>query len=73
MLEPCGAGANSKTGCAFSQVSKFNIGLDVVYFEDGTVWGNYGYGYAFPNPDGTYARIRTDDSQAAPSPAPTRN
>ncbi|HEV2495870.1 MAG TPA: hypothetical protein VG204_22800 [Terriglobia bacterium] len=46
-----------KTGCAFAEVAKFNIGVDVVYFEDGTIWGNYGYGYALPNPDGIFTRV----------------
>ena len=55
--EPCVDRARSKTGCAFAEVSKFNIGLDIVYFEDGTIWGNYGYGYAVPNPDGIFTRV----------------
>ncbi len=55
--EPCINRVNSKIGCAFVEVSKFNIGIDVVYFEDGTIWGNYGYGYAFPNPDGVFTRV----------------
>jgi hypothetical protein len=54
---PCSDRANSKTGCAFAEVSKFNIGLDIVYFQDGTIWGNYGYGYAVPNPDGMFTRV----------------
>jgi hypothetical protein len=54
--EPCLERINSKKGCAFAEVSKFNIGIDVVYFDDGTIWGNYGYGYAIPNPDGIFTR-----------------
>ena len=59
--EPCVDRANSKTGCAFAEVSRFNIGIDVVYFEDGTIWGNYGYGYALPNPDGIFTRVDARD------------
>lgn len=59
--EPCNIRASSKTGCAFAEVSKFNIGLDMVYFEDGTIWGNYGYGYALPNPDGIFTRVDARD------------
>jgi len=55
--QPCEERANSKTGCSFAEVSKFNIGIDVVYFDDGTIWGNYGYGYATPNPDGIFTRV----------------
>lgn len=54
----------SKLGCAFAEVSKFNIGIDIVYFEDGTIWGNYGYGYAVPNPDGIFTRVDTNDPRA---------
>ena len=54
--EPCRARANPKTGCAFAEVSRFNIGVDVVYFEDGTIRGTYGYGYALPNLDGIFTR-----------------
>src|SRR5208283_666773 len=59
--KPCRERANSKTGCAFAKVSKFNIGIDIVYFEDGTIWGNYGYGYALPNPDGIFTRVDARD------------
>ena len=45
---------------AFAEVSKFNIGVDVVHFEDGTIWGNYGYGYATPNPDGIFTRVSAE-------------
>lgn len=55
--QPCRDRYNSKTGCAYAEVSKFNFGLDIVYFEDGTIWGNYGYGYALPNPDGIFTRV----------------
>jgi len=61
--EPCRDRRNSKIGCAFSKVSKFNIGLGIVYFEDGTIWGNYGYGYAVPNPDGIYTRLEARGSR----------
>lgn len=59
--EPCSHRENSKTGCAFAEVSKFNVGVDIVYFEDGTIWGNYGYGYALPNPDGIFTRVDERD------------
>lgn len=59
--EPCLKRLNSKTGCAFSEVAKFNIGVDVVHFEDGTIWGNYGYGYALPSPDGIFRRVEARD------------
>lgn len=71
--EPCVHRANSKTGCAFAEVSKFNIGVDVVYFEDGTIWGNYGYGYALPNPDGIFTRVDAHDFPGLASPAPAVN
>ncbi len=71
--EPCIERANSKTGCAFAEVSKFNIGLDVVYFEDGTIWGNYGYGHALPNPDGIFTRVNARDFSGIVSPASTVN
>jgi hypothetical protein len=71
--EPCTARANSKTGCAFAEVSKFNIGVDVVYFEDGTIWGNYGYGYALPNPDGIFRRVDAQDFPGIVSPASAPN
>jgi len=54
---PCVDRMHSKTGCAFAEVRKFNIGIDIVYFEDGTIWGNYGFGYALPNPDGIFTRV----------------
>jgi len=55
--EPCETRQHSRLGCAFAEVSKFNVGIDIVYFEDGTIWGNYGYGYALPNPDGIFTRV----------------
>jgi hypothetical protein len=68
-VEPCLRRLNSKKGCAFSEVSKFNIGLDVAYFEDGTIWGNYGYGYALPSPDGIFRRVEARDlPRLAPLP-----
>jgi hypothetical protein len=57
---PCDERNNRETGCAFAEVSKFNIGVDVVHFEDGTIWGNYGYGYATPNPDGIFTRVSAE-------------
>ncbi len=69
--EPCVDRAGSKTGCAFAEVSKFNIGVDVVYFEDGTIWGNYGYGYALPNADGIFTRTEARDLPGAVSPGST--
>jgi len=66
---PCAERANSRTGCAFAEVPKFNFGIDVVYFEDGTIWGNYGYGYATPNPDGIFTRLNTHDTPDNGSPA----
>jgi len=71
--EPCTDRANSKTGCAFAEVSKFNVGTDVVYFEDGTIWGNYGYGYARPNPDGVFTRVDAHDVPGLVSPASAAN
>jgi hypothetical protein len=71
--EPCIDRVSSKTGCAFSEVAKFNIGLDIVYFEDGTIWGNYGFGYAFPNPDGIYTRVQARDPQGDLGPPPETN
>lgn len=68
---PCRDRANSKTGCAFAEVSKFNIAVDVVYFEDGTIWGNYGYGYALPNPDGIFTRVDASHFPVAVRPAST--
>jgi hypothetical protein len=65
---PCAERANSRTGCAFAEVPKFNFGVDVVYFEDGTIWGNYGYGYATPNPDGIFTRVNTHDTPDNGSP-----
>jgi hypothetical protein len=71
--EPCSERISSKKGCAFSQVSKFNIGLDVVHFSDGTIWGNYGYGYALPNPDGIFKRVDARDFPGVvPQPAETK-
>ena len=71
--EPCRMRAISQTGCAFAKVSEFNIGLDIVYFEDGSIWGNYGYGYALPNPDGIHTRVQAHDSQGSLSAAPAPN
>jgi hypothetical protein len=68
--EPCVDRVHSKTGCAFTEVSKFNIGVDIVYFEDGTIWGNYGYGYALPNPNGIFTRVDARDFPGLASPAP---
>jgi len=67
--EPCERRANSKTGCAFAEVPKFNVGIDVVYFDDGTIWGNYGYGYATPNPDGIFTRVNAHESPGIADPA----
>jgi len=67
--EPCENRANSKTGCAFAEVSKFNMGVDIVYFEDGTIWGNYGYGYALSNRDGIFTRVDARDFPGLVSPA----
>ncbi len=71
--QPCNARAYSKTGCAFTEVPKFNIGVDVVYFDDGTIWGNYGYGYAVPNPDGVFTRVDASDFPGILGPAPEPN
>jgi hypothetical protein len=68
--EPCALRHGSKDGCAFTEVSKFNVGIDIVYFEDGTIWGNYGYGYAQPNPDGIYTRVDAHDSTGLLNPPP---
>jgi hypothetical protein len=67
--EPCSERIYSKKGCAFAEASKFNIGVDVVYFDDGTIWGNYGYGYAIPNPDGIFTRVNAHDSPGIANPA----
>jgi len=67
--EPCAERSLSKTGCAFAEVSKFNIAVDVVYFDDGTIWGNYGYGYAIPNPDGIFTRVNARESPGIADPA----
>ena len=71
--DPCEERANSKTGCAFAEVPKFNVGLDIVYFDDGTIWGNYGYGYAIPNPDGIFTRVEAHGSPRIASPASSSN
>lgn len=71
--EPCEDRADSETGCAFAEVSKFNIGVDIVYFEDGTIWGNYGYGYALANPDGIFTRVDERDFPGLVSPASVAN
>ncbi|MGD0694771.1 MAG: hypothetical protein ABSB82_07935 [Terriglobia bacterium] len=71
--EPCLERRRSKTGCAFAEAPKFNIGIDVVYFEDGTIWGNYGFGYALPDPDGIFTRVNAGDLPGIVSPAPRPN
>ncbi|MGD0224574.1 MAG: hypothetical protein ABSF71_19765 [Terriglobia bacterium] len=71
--EPCALRANSETGCAFAKVSKFNIGIVVVYFEDGTIWGNFGYGYAQPGPDGIFTRIGTHETTEGAVVTPPAN
>lgn len=71
--DPCRDRADSKTGCAFAEVPKFNIGIDVVYFEDGTIWGNYGYGYALPSPDGIFRRVDTHNFPGIVTPASAPN
>jgi hypothetical protein len=71
--KPCAERANSKTGCGFAEVSKFNIGVDVVYFDDGMIWGNYGYGYAIPNPDGIFTRVNVHDSPPLVDQGSARN
>lgn len=68
--EPCLDRINSKKGCAFSEVSMFNIGVDVVFFEDGSIWGNYGYGYALPGPDGIFKRVDARDFAGFVAPPP---
>jgi hypothetical protein len=60
----------SGLGCAFAEVPKFNIGVDIVYFEDGTIWGNYGYGYGLPNPDGIFSRLNENGTPVTGSPTP---
>ena len=72
-VEPCETRANSKTGCAFAEVPKFNFGIDVVYFEDGTIWGNYGYGYATPNPDGFFTRVNVHGASGITDPRSAPN
>jgi hypothetical protein len=49
--------ANSKFGWAYRAVPKFNVGIVVVYFDDGSIWGNFGFGYGVPNPDGVFTRV----------------
>jgi len=71
--DPCVTRQYSKFGCAFAEVSRFNIGIDIVYFEDGTIWGNYGYGYALPNPDGIFTRVDAHDVPGLVSPASAAN
>jgi hypothetical protein len=56
-IEPCESRASSELGCAFRAVPKFHVGIVVVYFEDGTIWGNFGFGYGHPNPDGIFTRV----------------
>jgi len=70
---PCDERYNPTTGCAFGEVSKFNIGADVVHFEDGTIWGNYGYGYATPNPNGIFTRVSTGGCPLVGGAAAARN
>ena len=67
--KPCAQRTNVNVGCGFEEVSKFNIAIDVVYFADGTIWGNFGYGYATPNPDGIFTRVNGDGSQRIAEPA----
>jgi hypothetical protein len=55
--EPCENGADSEVRCGFRAVPKFNVGIVVVYFEDGTIWGSFGFGYGHPNSDGIFARV----------------
>jgi len=71
--EPCKSRTDPKTGCTFTEVPKFNIGVDVVYFEDGTIWGNYGYGYALPNPDGVFTRVDAHDFPGIAGPSSAAN
>jgi hypothetical protein len=68
--EPCFNRSGTKKGCAFAEVSKFNVAVDIVYFEDGTIWGNYGYGYALPNPDGIFTRVDARDFPGLVNPPP---
>ncbi len=68
--KPCVERRNSKTGCAFADIPKFNVAIDIVYFDDGTIWGNFGYGYARPNPDGIYTRVNVPDPPGAAGPTP---
>jgi hypothetical protein len=70
---PCEQRANSKTGCAFAEVPKFNVGLDIVHFEDGAIWGNYGYGYALPTTDGIFKRVDATDVPGLAVPLPAAN
>ncbi len=49
--------ANSEFGWAYRAVPKFNVAIVVVYFADGTIWGNFGFGYGVPNPDGIFTRV----------------
>jgi hypothetical protein len=49
--------AHSKFGWAYRAVPKFNVGIVVVYFDDGSIWGNFGFGYGVPNPDGIFSRV----------------
>lgn len=71
--EPCVTRRYSRLGCAFAEVSKFNIGLDVVYFEDGSIWGNYGYGYAVPSRDGIFKRADARSFPGIVGAAPAAN
>ncbi len=49
--------ANSEFGWAYRAVPKFNVAIVVAYFADGTIWGNFGFGYGVPNPDGIFSRV----------------
>lgn len=71
--EPCARRANSKTGCAFAEVPKFNIGIVIAYFEDGTIWGNFGYGYATPGADGIFTRVGASQVPGGLEPTPPAN
>lgn len=68
MTPPPAEAANSGTRRTLSYVSKFNVSIDVVYFEDGTRWANYGYGYASPNSDGTFTRLDAEEPPETSGP-----
>jgi hypothetical protein len=71
--KPCAERIHSNTGCAFAEVPKFNIGVDIAYFEDGTIWGNHGYGYALPNSNGIFTRVSALNSLGVASAARAQN